>query len=82
MRQRSITAASRRTPRQPGDGDAYRGRSLPLGARVRQRVTNHLLPGRGFRGLTNIDSADGWAADRGDERFAGYLVQLNPDGGR
>jgi hypothetical protein len=32
--------------------------------------------------LTNIDSADGWTADRGDERFVGYLVQLNPDSGR
>lgn len=29
--------------------------------------------------LTDIDSADGWTADRCDERFVGYLVQLKPD---
>jgi hypothetical protein len=26
--------------------------------------------------LTEVESADGWIADRGEERFAGYLVQL------
>jgi hypothetical protein len=26
--------------------------------------------------LTDIESADGWVSDHGDERFAGYLVQL------
>jgi hypothetical protein len=32
------------------------------------------VPGSGV--LTDVESANGWAADRGDERFAGYLVQL------
>jgi hypothetical protein len=26
--------------------------------------------------LTEVDSADGWTADRGDEKFTGYLVRL------
>jgi hypothetical protein len=26
--------------------------------------------------LTDVESADGWTADRDDELFAGYLVQL------
>lgn len=26
--------------------------------------------------LTDVESADGWTADRGDEQFVGYLVQL------
>lgn len=36
--------------------------------------TSYPVPGSGV--LTYLDSADGWTADRGDERFAGYLVQL------
>jgi hypothetical protein len=32
------------------------------------------LPGSGV--LTDVDSADGWVADRGEERFVGYVVQL------
>jgi len=40
-----------------------------------------LYPVAGSGVLTNIDSADGWTADRGDEQFVGYLVQLNPDSG-
>lgn len=37
-----------------------------------------VYPVAGSGVLTNIDSADGWTADRGDERFVGYLVQLKP----
>jgi hypothetical protein len=32
------------------------------------------VPGSGV--LTDVESANGWTADRGDERFVGYLVQL------
>lgn len=32
------------------------------------------VPGSGV--LTNTEAADGWVADRGDQRFVGYLVQL------
>jgi hypothetical protein len=35
-----------------------------------------LYPVRASGVLTDVESADGWTADRGDERFAGYLVQL------
>ena len=37
-----------------------------------------IYPVAGSGVLTDIDSADGWTADRGDERFVGYLVQLKP----
>jgi len=37
-------------------------------------LTRYPVPGSGV--LTYLDSADGWTPDRGDERFAGYLVQL------
>jgi len=37
-----------------------------------------IYPVAGSGVLTIIESADGWTADRGDERFAGYLVQLEP----
>jgi hypothetical protein len=36
--------------------------------------TIYPVPGSGV--LTDVASADGWTADRGDERFVGYLVQL------
>lgn len=36
--------------------------------------TSYPVPGSGV--LTYLESADGWIADRGDERFAGYLVEL------
>lgn len=36
--------------------------------------TAYPVPGSGI--LTDVESADGWTADRGDERFVGYLVQL------
>jgi hypothetical protein len=40
-----------------------------------ERFTHQLpVPGSGV--LTYLESADGWTADRGDERFAGYLVEL------
>ena len=32
------------------------------------------VPGSGV--LTDVDSADGWIADRGEERFVGYVVRL------
>ena len=32
------------------------------------------VPGSGV--LTEVESADGWIADRGEERLVGYLVQL------
>ena len=32
------------------------------------------VPGSGV--LTEVEAADGWVADRGKQRFAGYLVQL------
>lgn len=32
------------------------------------------VPGSGV--LTDVDSADGWVADRGEEPFVGYIVQL------
>jgi hypothetical protein len=32
------------------------------------------VPGSGV--LTEVESADGWIADRGEELFVGYLVQL------
>ena len=35
-----------------------------------------VYPVAGSAVLTDIESADGWTADRGDERFVGYLVQL------
>jgi hypothetical protein len=36
---------------------------------------NHYpVPGSGT--LTDLDSADGWTADRGGEQFSGYIVQL------
>jgi Family of unknown function (DUF6578) len=38
--------------------------------------TSHPVPGSGV--LTEVESADGWTADRGEERFVGYLVQLKP----
>ena len=36
--------------------------------------TSYPVPGSGV--LTELESADGWTADRGEERFVGYLVQL------
>jgi hypothetical protein len=36
--------------------------------------TSYPVPGSGV--LTYLESADGWTADRGAERFAGYLVEL------
>jgi hypothetical protein len=36
--------------------------------------TSYPVPGSGV--LTDVELADGWTADRGDERFVGYLVQL------
>lgn len=36
--------------------------------------TSYPVQGSGV--LTDVESADGWTADRGDERFVGYLVQL------
>jgi hypothetical protein len=36
--------------------------------------TSYPVPGSGV--LTDVESADGWTADRGDERFVGYLVGL------
>jgi hypothetical protein len=36
--------------------------------------TSYQVPGSGA--LTDVELADGWTADRGDEQFAGYLVQL------
>lgn len=36
--------------------------------------TSYPIPGSGV--LTEVESADGWIADCGDERFVGYLVQL------
>jgi hypothetical protein len=35
-----------------------------------------IYPVPGSDVLTDVASADGWTADRGDERFVGYLVQL------
>jgi hypothetical protein len=35
-----------------------------------------LYPVRGSGVLTDVESADGWIADRDDERFVGYLVRL------
>lgn len=37
-----------------------------------------LFPVPGSSVMTEVESADGWAADRGDERFVGYLVQVEP----
>lgn len=37
--------------------------------------TLYPVPGSGV--LTDVDSADGWIADRGEERFAGYVVRLD-----
>jgi hypothetical protein len=37
-------------------------------------LTLYPVPGSGV--LTDVESADGWTADRSDEQFAGYLVQL------
>jgi len=34
----------------------------------------YLVPGSGV--LTDVGSADGWTVNRGDERFVGYLIQL------
>jgi hypothetical protein len=39
----------------------------------------HPVPGSAV--LTDLKSANGWTADRGDERFAGYIVQLAEDRG-
>jgi len=36
---------------------------------------------RGSAALTDLKSADGWTADRGEERFAGYIVQFAEDRG-
>jgi hypothetical protein len=36
--------------------------------------TTYPVPGSGVP--TNIEAADGWVADRGDQRFVGCLVQL------
>jgi hypothetical protein len=36
--------------------------------------TSYPVPGSGV--LTDVESADGWTPDRGDEQFVGYLVQL------
>lgn len=33
------------------------------------------VPGSGV--LTDVESADGWTADRGEERFVGYVVRLD-----
>jgi hypothetical protein len=35
-------------------------------------------PVSGSAVFTNLKSADGWTADRGDEEFVGYLVQIEP----
>jgi hypothetical protein len=37
-------------------------------------LTAYPVPGTGV--WTDLKSADGWTADRGDERFLGYLVRL------
>ena len=37
---------------------------------------------RGSGVLTDIERADGWTLDRGEERFVGYLVRLDVDSGR
>jgi len=37
-------------------------------------ATVYPVPGTGF--LTEVGSADGWTEDHGEERFIGYLVQL------
>lgn len=37
-------------------------------------LTAYPVPGSGV--WTDLTSANGWTADRGDERFLGYLVQL------
>ena len=36
--------------------------------------TSYPVPGSGI--LADVESADGWNADRGDERFVGYVIQL------
>jgi hypothetical protein len=36
--------------------------------------TSYPVPGSGV--LTDVESADGWTADRGDGQFVGYLVEL------
>jgi hypothetical protein len=36
--------------------------------------TSYPVPGSGV--LAEVESADGWIADRGEKRFVGYLVQL------
>ncbi|HCU92907.1 MAG TPA: hypothetical protein DHU96_09275 [Actinobacteria bacterium] len=36
--------------------------------------TSYPVPGSGV--LTDVESGDGWTPDHGDERFVGYLVQL------
>jgi hypothetical protein len=36
-----------------------------------------LYPVPGSGNLTTVKSADGWTADRGDEKFMGYLVELD-----
>jgi hypothetical protein len=41
------------------------------------RDSGTFYPVQGSGVLTEIESADGWTADRGDERFVGYLVQLD-----
>jgi len=52
------------------------GRPLPIRVGLWQELGN-VLPGQGSGVLTEIESADGRTADRGDERFVGYLVQLD-----
>lgn len=36
-----------------------------------------LYPALGSGVLTDVESADGWIADRGEERFVGYVVRLD-----
>jgi hypothetical protein len=36
-----------------------------------------LYPAPGSGVLTDVESADGWIADRGEERFVGYVVRLD-----
>jgi hypothetical protein len=37
-------------------------------------LTAYPVPGSGI--WTDLKSADGWTADRGDQRFLGYLARL------
>jgi hypothetical protein len=56
------------------NGGPDSGRPLPL--RVPGQRCGPSCPVRGSGVLTEVESADGWTADRGEERFVGYLVQF------